>query len=229
MTGRQLLMTPLLGAPFDWTLAASDLARAWARGAMAAHQRGAHATPGPHAPQPPTDPLQHDFWPEDHLATPAWSAHRPDRKWSTAPRPMSIPARKLTRREQRARAARQQLADAELAVERPQTRADCVGGPRPCPFVGCRFHLYLDVSEQGWLKLNFPHLDVADMTQSCALDVADAAEDEGITLEALGLSLNISLEGARQVEADALEELRAKLGEYGDAVVAALVEGRGRG
>jgi hypothetical protein len=88
---------------------------------------------------------------------------------------------------------------------------------RPCPWVSCRQHLYLDVSEKGWLKLNHPHLAVEEMTESCALDVADR---DGITLERLGQLLNISLEGARQVEADVMEELRAKLGV--DAVAAIL-------
>ncbi|HUB07073.1 MAG TPA: DNA-binding protein, partial [Myxococcales bacterium] len=29
---------------------------------------------------------------------------------------------------------------------RPKTRADCVNGPRPCLFVSCKHHLYLDVN-----------------------------------------------------------------------------------
>src|SRR5262245_43072037 len=32
----------------------------------------------------------------------------------------------------------------EVAVDKPRTRADCVGGERPCPFVSCKHHLYLD-------------------------------------------------------------------------------------
>src|SRR3977135_1711586 len=31
-------------------------------------------------------------------------------------------------------------------AERPKSRADCVEGARPCPFVSCTHHLYLDVS-----------------------------------------------------------------------------------
>src|SRR5690606_3867534 len=27
---------------------------------------------------------------------------------------------------------------------KPRTRAECVDGPRPCPFVSCRHHLYVD-------------------------------------------------------------------------------------
>ena len=45
-------------------------------------------------------------------------------------------------------------------IEHPETRADCVGGARPCPFVSCKHHLYLDVSARtGAIKLNFPDLD----------------------------------------------------------------------
>src|SRR4029077_6719314 len=29
-------------------------------------------------------------------------------------------------------------------IERPRPRGDCVGGERPCPFVSCAHHLYLD-------------------------------------------------------------------------------------
>jgi hypothetical protein len=213
---QQLIMPALVGEPFDWTLACSDFARAWTRGALAARQRPDLGSPGLSPPR-----VQFDLWPGEVLdAPPAWAKDvgRPDRKWSSAPRPMSIPTRRLTRREKTTRAAREQFeAVSTLDVDRPRTRADCADGPRPCPWVSCRQHLYLDVSEKGWLKLNHPHLAVEEMTESCALDVADR---DGITLERLGQLLNISLEGARQVEADVMEELRAKLGV--DAVAAIL-------
>lgn len=32
-----------------------------------------------------------------------------------------------------------------LAIPRPRTRAECVDGPRPCPWVGCSQHLLLEV------------------------------------------------------------------------------------
>ena len=68
------------------------------------------------------------------------------------------------------------------AVEgRPQTRAECEGGARPCPYVSCVHHLYLDVSEQtGAIKMNFPDLEPWELTESCALDVADRG---GLTLD----------------------------------------------
>ena len=40
-------------------------------------------------------------------------------------------------------------------IERPKTRADCVDGPRPCPYISCAHHLYLDVNnESGAIKFN---------------------------------------------------------------------------
>ena len=62
----------------------------------------------------------------------------------------------------------------DVPIDRPQTRADCDHTERPCPFVSCTQHLYLDVFERtGAIKLNFPDLEVWEMADSCALDVAD--------------------------------------------------------
>src|SRR5688500_3841848 len=64
---------------------------------------------------------------------------------------------------------------------KPRTRAECAEGPRPCPFVSCKHHLFIDVSPRtGAIKLNFPDLEVWDLGESCALDVADK---HGTTLE----------------------------------------------
>jgi hypothetical protein len=201
---RQLFMERVVGAPFDWGLAAADLAREWSRSALASHRRGA-----PGAAGTLVAPVQFDLWPGEILeATPnPWKPGLPDRTWTDAPRPKSIPARRLSRRELRAQSARLQILP---EIPRPRTRGDCASVPRPCPFASCRHHLYAEISEQGWLKLNFPHLDILDMRESCSLDVADR---DGVTLEVLGELFNISLEGARQVELDVLGELRAKLGE----------------
>lgn len=53
---------------------------------------------------------------------------------------------------------------------RPVTRADCASGPRPCPWAGCRYHLYLDVNSYGQLQIS--SVDIWDMEHTCALDVA---------------------------------------------------------
>ena len=90
---------------------------------------------------------------------------------------------------------------------KPRTRAECVDGPRPCPYVACKYHLYIDVSPRtGAIKLNFPDLEVWDMGESCALDVADRG---GTTLEDVGAIMNLTRERIRQVEVRALAKLEA--------------------
>jgi hypothetical protein len=93
----------------------------------------------------------------------------------------------------------------EERASRPTHRIDCADGPRPCPFVSCKYHLYLDVSPRtGSIKVNFPDLEVWDMPHSCALDVADIG---GATLEDVGSILNLTRERIRQLEVKALGRL----------------------
>ena len=118
-------------------------------------------------------------------------------------RSRTIAGRRLTRAEIE---EGKRLVD-HMWYERPQTRAECADGPRPCAFVSCKYHLYLDVklSTQS-IKLNFPHLEVWEMERSCALDVA---EQGGLTLEEVGRIMNLTRERIRQVEAVGLDKLRA--------------------
>jgi hypothetical protein len=95
----------------------------------------------------------------------------------------------------------------ETDYEKPRRRAECIDAPRPCPYVSCTHHLYLDVSARtGAIKLNFPDLEVWDMTETCALDVADRG---GTTLEEVGAIMNLTRERIRQVEVKALAKLDA--------------------
>ena len=96
-------------------------------------------------------------------------------------------------------------------VERPQTREECKSMQRPCPFVSCSHHLYLDVNpESGAIKLNFPHLEVWEMAETCSLDVADRG---GITLEEVGAILNLTRERIRQVEVRGLTKIKLHTGD----------------
>jgi hypothetical protein len=73
--------------------------------------------------------------------------------------------------------------------------------------VSCQHHLYLDVSSRtGAIKLNFPDLEVWDMNETCALDVADRG---GTTLEDVGAIMNLTRERIRQVEVKALAKLES--------------------
>lgn len=95
----------------------------------------------------------------------------------------------------------------ETDYAKPSTRAECAEGLRPCPYVSCKHHLFLDVSARtGAIKLNFPDLEVWDMNETCALDVADRG---GTTLEDVGAIMNLTRERIRQVEVKALAKLQA--------------------
>jgi hypothetical protein len=92
-------------------------------------------------------------------------------------------------------------------VVKPTKREDCGQAQRPCPFVSCKHHLYLDVSARtGAIKVNFPDLEVWEMTESCAIDVADRG---GTTLEEVGAIMNLTRERVRQVEVTGLAKLEA--------------------
>jgi hypothetical protein len=95
----------------------------------------------------------------------------------------------------------------ETDYYKPRTRVECIDGPRPCPYVSCQHHLFLDVSARtGAIKLNFPDLEVWEMNETCALDVADRG---GTTLEDVGAIMNLTRERIRQVEVKALAKLEA--------------------
>lgn len=120
-------------------------------------------------------------------------------------------APKMSRRAFRQfRAAGEAERKADLVeLERPRARGDCAGVPRPCPFVSCRHHLFLDVTPSGGLKLNYPHLEPDEMAESCVLDVADRGAS---TLEEAGELLRLTRERIRQVEVRGLLHLRMRGG-----------------
>lgn len=98
----------------------------------------------------------------------------------------------------------------DAKVPRPQRREECKQGAnvmRPCPFVSCKHHLYLDVDQaSGSIKLNFPQLDVWELRETCALDVAERG---GATLEEVGAVINLVRDRVRQIETGALAKLKA--------------------
>ena len=100
---------------------------------------------------------------------------------------------------------------------KPKCRAECKDIERPCPFVSCKYHLYLDIHPvRGSIKVNFPDRDVWELTESCALDIADRG---GITLEEVGVIMNLTRERVRQLETQGLSKLEnhediARLQEY---------------
>jgi hypothetical protein len=123
-------------------------------------------------------------------------------KRRTRARSKTIAPKRLTKEELRFR----ELLPIVPDPERPRARGACTGVERPCPYVSCKHHLYLDVNpETGSIKLNFPDLEVWEMAETCSLDVADRG---GITLEEVGEILNLTRERIRQVEVRGLLKLK---------------------
>jgi hypothetical protein len=117
---------------------------------------------------------------------------RPD----LGPRPLTLSPRRTSLRVLREEGAQYPHTD----HQRPRTRAECIGGARPCPFVSCRHHLYLDVSRStGSIKINFPGLEPEELAETCSLDVADRGEH---TLERVGELINLTRERVRQISDD---------------------------
>lgn len=112
---------------------------------------------------------------------------------------------------------------------------DGINCARPCPFVSCKHHLFVDVSERtGGMKMNFPQFNVWDLSSlsveelnamtddqladmreergrasilpSCSLDVSDAGP---ITLEKVGDYFGVTRERARQLEDGGMRKLKA--------------------
>jgi hypothetical protein len=114
------------------------------------------------------------------------------RKCSTDARARTIPFEKIGVRPGRAEDLRtRDLFEVDIEQLRPRTRADCLDGPRPCPWFRCRYHLAFDWNPERPLviKENFPHLRILsdpegpglDMLEAklgtCVLDVCDKMND----------------------------------------------------
>lgn len=96
-------------------------------------------------------------------------------------------------------------ADLEELTARPKFRSQCANGPRPCPWVGCRYHLFLEqrATKHGGLVFNWPDREPWEIPETCSLDVSTDTH----TLEETGHYLNLTRERIRQIEAAALEKV----------------------
>ena len=164
--------------------------------------------------------------PQEMTASTGDSSHQPSAPLASVPSLASAaeearPRRRRRRkRRERARARtisirrlsktelnRGRLLYPETDYWKPRTRAECADMERPCPYVSCKYHLFIDVHPvRGAIKLNFPDLEVWEMTETCSLDVADRG---GITLEEVGEIMNLTRERVRQVETAGLAKLEA--------------------
>lgn len=127
-------------------------------------------------------------------------------------------ARKQMLRERRRMLAQGTLPEI-IEYDRPNARSDCREAKRPCLYVSCRYHLYLDVNPiTGSIKINFPDKEVWELEETCALDVAERG---GITLEEVGDIMNLTRERIRQVEVSGLDKLRE-----GEVALETFLDGR---
>ena len=140
-------------------------------------------------------------------------ANAPSKRLSIRKKDLQTPLKKRSQtlstrrmaREHRKMKARGELEQTAF-IGHPTKRSQCVNMPRPCLYVSCRHHLYLDVNEEtGSIKFNFPDKEVWELEETCALDVADRG---GITLEEVGSIMNLTRERIRQLELSGLEKLK---------------------
>ena len=96
-------------------------------------------------------------------------------------RASTISIKRLSKRE--LERGRMEFPESETTAlyDRPKTRGDCQHGAhaeRPCPFVSCKHHIYLDVADRG-----------------------------GLTLEEVGEIMNLTRERVRQLETRGIARL----------------------
>jgi hypothetical protein len=82
-----------------------------------------------------------------------------------------------------------------------------MAGLRPCPFIGCKHHLWSDVAKSGSLIIARPSQPPEEMGESCALDLAARG---GMSLSEVSDIMNITRERVRQIEEHALELLHGE-------------------
>jgi len=90
----------------------------------------------------------------------------------------------------------------DVETERPKKRSECPQY-RPCPFVSCQYHLYLDITKSGRIKFNFGELDPWELQSSCALDAVE--ENGSMTLKDTGNHMGLTRERIRQLQKRAVE------------------------
>lgn len=85
---------------------------------------------------------------------------------------------------------------------RPLLRSECEDGIRPCPYIGCRDHLLIELTKSGKIKPVGGSVDSTDeeivelllkMPETCSRDIG-----EELTWEAIGKLLGVSKVQARR-------------------------------
>jgi len=103
----------------------------------------------------------------------------------------------------------------------PAHRKDCRVAARPCPWVRCKWHLYLTTQgedrakRQGCRRNRLHGKELWEIPRTCVLDIADQG---GATLEEVGRIIGVSRERIRQIEEHALRQLRPYLEDIAGAL-----------
>lgn len=140
------------------------------------------------------------------------SAPRRERR---GPRGVSLGRRgKLTRAEKWDTRANEWgiIADGISPAFRPEKFSDCRRGP--CPYVSCKFHLYLDVDPiTGAIKINHPGKEPGDLKKPCALRFSRKVKKTGeeTSRRTVAKALNLTSERIRQTEEGAIKKLKVLL------------------
>ena len=122
-------------------------------------------------------------------------------------RPKTMGQRELKRLVAAERAAAGEVVDRKpIHDARPRQWSECAHLTGPCPWVGCRHHLYLELNdESGSMRILKPGLEPDEIGETCSLRVAEAGQHR---LQEVGDLMNITRERVRQIESRALTRLR---------------------
>ena len=145
------------------------------------------------------------------MTKPAPNDPRARPKWTKGGRTIALSRVPLHERQREAEIeALQESVHPVADLRRPATRAGCLAGndaQRPCPYVSCRHHLYLDTGVRkgkGSLLLNYPESEVWEVPETCSLDLADQG---GMILDEVGKVMNLTRERVRQIEDQAIRKV----------------------
>ena len=94
----------------------------------------------------------------------------------------------------------------------PKTFGDCLPWllqeKKPCPFIRCRHHGWMDLTATGSMHLNYPGWEPHELSpeQSCTLLMATIEGEH--TLDEVSKTQNCTKERIRQIEEEAMKKAR---------------------
>ena len=100
-----------------------------------------------------------------------------------------------------------QIGNVDIGRQLPQTRQECPT-ERPCPYVSCKHHLYLEVTSTGSIMLNFPGKEPWELEQTCSIDMAESSP--GLEQERVAEALGVTRQRVDQVEKKALAKCQKR-------------------